>query len=116
MLDDVKVGSVGPGEPLGELALMYGARRPATVVCRGPCEVFSLNRAAYDSGISILPVAARVGPFVTMMQRYWDLVTGPDGSRKNTFTSRWLARVLDVIEWWLSLGNQIQRNHDCLYC
>ena len=82
LVDDVVVGSIGAGVPLGELALMYGARRSATVRCRGPCEVFYLDRAAYDSGISILPQAAKQGPLVKIMQRYWDLVSGPGGSKR----------------------------------
>jgi Ca2+-binding EF-hand superfamily protein len=82
LVDDNVVGTVQAGEPLGELALMYGTRRSATVRCIGPCEVFYLNRAAYDTGIAIMPRDKRQGPLVKIMQRYWDLVSGPGGSNR----------------------------------
>ena len=32
---------------LGELGLLFGFKRNATIKCTGPCEVFSISRAGY---------------------------------------------------------------------
>ena len=77
-----RVKSVYAGEPLGEMALMYGTRRSATVQAAGPCEVFILDRAAYDTGLAILAPEDRVGPLLKIKHKFWELCTGPDGSRR----------------------------------
>ena len=82
LVDGETVGTTGWREPLGELALMYGTRREMTVKTIGPCEVFKLDRATYETGIATLEPDQRQGPLVKIMQRFWELVTGPDGSNR----------------------------------
>jgi hypothetical protein len=48
IVDGVKVGKVGAGEVVGELALMYDAPRAATVVARSPLKVWALNRTSFQ--------------------------------------------------------------------
>ena len=69
LVDDEVVGSAGAMDPLGELALMYGTRRAMTVRCAGPCEVFVLDRASYDTGIATLEPGEREGPLVVIMHQ-----------------------------------------------
>lgn len=77
-----KVRTVSVGDPLGELALVYNARRTATVRAVGPCEAFVLDRAAYDTAIASLPPEERLSPLLKMMHKFWVLCTGPDGSNR----------------------------------
>ena len=43
----VKVAEIGPGGSFGELALMYNARRAATVVASGPGVLWALDRVTF---------------------------------------------------------------------
>ena len=45
IVDGVVVDTVGMGAGLGEMSLLFGTRRSATVKCVGPCEVIVLDRA-----------------------------------------------------------------------
>ena len=83
LVDGESVGSLYAGDTVGEMALMYGTRRSMTVRASGPCEVFSLNRATYETAISILPVDQRQSGLVKMMELFWLLVSGPDGSNRS---------------------------------
>jgi hypothetical protein len=46
-LAEKQVGSLGPGDPFGEMALLTSAPRSATVRAHGPCEVVRLERARF---------------------------------------------------------------------
>lgn len=76
------VGTVSAGDGIGEMALMYGTRRAMTVRATGPVEVLILDRASYEIGITLLPPEERNGRLVKMMQLFWALVSGPDGSKR----------------------------------
>ena len=56
-IDGEDVGSFGPLDPEGELALLYGGPRRATVTALGPCRTFVLSAEDYD-------VAAKASPEV----------------------------------------------------
>ena len=48
LIDDVKVKSIGPGEVMGELALMYESPRAATVRCvQTPCNVWKIGTSDF---------------------------------------------------------------------
>jgi NTE family protein len=48
---ELVIGRLGPGEPVGELALLLGETRSATVACSVPAEVVVLDRKAFDEVI-----------------------------------------------------------------
>ena len=74
--------SVRAGEPLGELALMYGTKHSVTIRTTGPIEVFRLDRSSYETTIASLPEEEQQGRLMKILQRFWLLVTGPDGSKR----------------------------------
>ena len=80
--DEVVVDTVRAGDGVGELGMLYGVNRTATVRCSGPCEVFVIRRANYDTSIKLLPVEKQAGKLEVMMKRFWALVTGPAGSSR----------------------------------
>jgi len=53
--DDRVVGYLGPGECFGELALLTGAPRAASVVARSDSEIFALRRDAFDKALAVSP-------------------------------------------------------------
>ena len=83
LVDGESVGKLHAGDPMGEIALMYGTRRSMTVRATGPCEVFSVNRAAYETAVSILPADKRISPLLKFMELFWLLISGPDGSNRS---------------------------------
>ncbi|HSJ50983.1 MAG TPA: cyclic nucleotide-binding domain-containing protein [Actinomycetota bacterium] len=50
--DDRPIGTMGPGEHFGELALLADTPRTATVIARTPGRVFRLDRDAFDRVIA----------------------------------------------------------------
>jgi CRP-like cAMP-binding protein len=42
-VNDAKVAEYGPGSCFGELALIYNAKRAATIVATGPCTLWTLD-------------------------------------------------------------------------
>ena len=52
----------------GEIALVLNTKRTATIKCLTPCEVYSLERAAYETVLSLLPEEQRLG------LSFWDLL------------------------------------------
>ena len=68
----------------GEIALVLNTKRTATIKCLTPCEVYSLERAAYETVLSLLPEEQRLGPIAKALNLFWELVTGPDGSRRQS--------------------------------
>jgi ATP-binding cassette subfamily B protein len=53
--EDHVVGYLGPGECFGELALLTGSPRAASVVARADSEVFALSRDAFDRALAASP-------------------------------------------------------------
>jgi ATP-binding cassette subfamily B protein len=49
------VGHIGPGEFFGELALVTGMPRAASVVARTPVEVYALSRSAFERALAASP-------------------------------------------------------------
>ena len=48
--------------------------------CTGPCEWFVVTRASYENTVALLPIGARTGGLAAIMRKFWNLVTGPDGT------------------------------------
>jgi len=46
-MSEVKVGSYGPGSAFGELALIFGSPRAATITASADCKLWSIERRAY---------------------------------------------------------------------
>ena len=79
-----KVGQMEWGMGFGEIGLLLNTKRTATIKCATPCEVYVLERADYETVISMLPREQRLGPLVLALDKFWELMTGPDGSRRES--------------------------------
>jgi hypothetical protein len=84
IVDGVVVDSVGKGAGIGEMSLLFGTRRSATVRCVTACEVIVLSRAAYQTEVSKLPETERTGGLECILLKFWDLVTSDEGVCNNT--------------------------------
>lgn len=80
--DETVIDSVRAGSGVGELAMLFGFKRNATIQCTGPCEVYRIDRADYETSVALMPPDMRKSSLEQIMERYWDLVTGPGGSRR----------------------------------
>ena len=76
------VDTVRAGDGVGELGMLYGFKRTATVRCCGPCEVFVIRRANYETSNKLLKPEQRLGKLEAAIKQYWELVTGPAGSNR----------------------------------
>ena len=83
-MDDRRLGSMEQGVGFGEIGLLLNTKRTATVKCATPCEVYALERADYETVLSLLPGFQRVGPLAAALNNFWLLMTGPDGSRRES--------------------------------
>jgi len=54
-----KVGEVGPGECVGEMALLDGGRRTATVTAESPMNVYVLSVSEFRSLLGVSPTILR---------------------------------------------------------
>jgi CRP/FNR family transcriptional regulator, cyclic AMP receptor protein len=54
-----KVGEVGPGECVGEMALLDGGRRTATVTAESPMNVYALSVSEFRSLLGVSPTIVR---------------------------------------------------------
>jgi CRP/FNR family transcriptional regulator, cyclic AMP receptor protein len=54
-----KVGEVGPGECVGEMALLDGGRRTATVTAESPMNVYALSVSEFRSLLAVSPTIVR---------------------------------------------------------
>lgn len=76
------VGNLQWGMGFGEVALVLGTKRTATIHCLTPCEVYRLTRAQYESEVASMAAEARHGQLQKVILQFWDLCTGPDGSHR----------------------------------
>jgi CRP/FNR family cyclic AMP-dependent transcriptional regulator len=88
VVDGTVVAEIREGQGVGEMSLLFGTRRNATVKCVGPCEVIVLTRASYQSEISRLPVDQRVGKLESILLKFWDLVAADTGMFNTTGTKQ----------------------------
>ena len=79
-----KVGQMEWGQGFGEIGLLLNTKRTATIKCATPCEVYVLERADYETVLSFLPREQRFGPLVLALDKFWQLMTGPDGSKRES--------------------------------
>ena len=79
-----KVGQMEWGMGFGEIGLLLNTKRTATITCASPCELYVLERADYETVISMLPTNEQLGPLVMALDSFWELMTGPDGSRRES--------------------------------
>jgi CRP-like cAMP-binding protein len=59
LVGGVQVELATPGTLFGEMALVDGSRRSATVVCRTPCRLVVLDKNQFDRLVSELPAFGR---------------------------------------------------------
>jgi CRP/FNR family cyclic AMP-dependent transcriptional regulator len=75
--DASPLATLGPGDIIGEMSLLTGARRSATVTALEPVEVLEVNKEALAHVLSMSPTL--VGRFVDMLirrQRMLDRIAG----------------------------------------
>jgi hypothetical protein len=76
------VGVLEWGMGFGEVALVLGTKRLASIRCLTPCEVYQLTRAQYESGLATLPKEDQASELHIAINKLWTLCTGPDGSHR----------------------------------
>ena len=81
IVDDVLVDTVGPGSGFGEMGLLFGTRRNATIRCAGPCEVLYLDRETYQTEVAKLQPDHRVGRLERILLKFWNLCISDDGDQ-----------------------------------
>lgn len=81
---EIKVASLGWGAGFGEMGLLLATKRNATVRASTPCEVYCLDQPGYETVLALLPEDQRIGPFAKVLNDFWLLTTGPDGSRRES--------------------------------
>ena len=84
LVDDARVATLEWGMAFGEIGLLLNTKRTATVSAITPCEVYVLDRAGYETVLSLLPEDQRVGPLAKALNNFWALMTGPDGSQRQS--------------------------------
>ena len=81
IMDGERINGMEVGMGFGEIGLLLGTKRTATVKCVTPCEVYALDRADYDTALSFMPKDQRTGPLALALNKLWSLMTNPvDGS------------------------------------
>jgi len=58
-IGSTKVGEIGPGECVGEMALLDGGRRTATVTAESPMNVYALSVSEFRSLLGVSPSILR---------------------------------------------------------
>ena len=81
---EIKVASLDWGMGFGEIGLLLATKRTATIRAITPCEVYCLDRPGYETVLSLLPEDQRLGPLPSALADFWSLMTGPDGSRRES--------------------------------
>jgi hypothetical protein len=76
------VGNMEWGRGFGEVALVLGTARTASIRCASPCEVYQLTRAQYESELASMADDDQTGELHGAINKFWELCTGPDGSRR----------------------------------
>lgn len=76
------VGFLQWGMGFGEVALVLGTKRTASIRCLTPCEVYRLTRAQYESELATMDELEQSGELQGVINKFYQLCTGPDGSRR----------------------------------
>ena len=87
--DEKAIGNLESGAGFGEIGLLLGTKRTATIKCLTPCDVYVLEKADYETVVALLPKDQRTGALAKVLQGFWSLVTNPvDGSRRESVDYR----------------------------
>ena len=84
LVNEVKVNTLEWGMAFGEIGLLLNTKRTASIIANCPCEVYVLDRAGYETVLALLPEDERLGPLAKALNKFWALMTGPDGSRRES--------------------------------
>ena len=82
LVDDAPIRTLEWGMAFGEIGLLLNTKRTASVVALTPAEVYVLDRAGYETVLSLLPEDQRLGALSKALNKFWELMTGPDGSQR----------------------------------
>jgi CRP-like cAMP-binding protein len=95
---------LGPGEMFGEMALLTGEERSASVVARSPMELYELDKADFDGMLSHAPHLAS-GLSRILARRLRETTQSKVQPRDQT-DDQWRQRVLDSVEVDFPLSEQ----------
>lgn len=112
-----EVGRRGPGDMLGETALIDSSPRNVTVVCVGACDFFTLSREAFYEILSRLPaVATKILKVLTARIRDVDAARLQELESKNTALEQARDRLKQLLAHLESTNDQLEAamsSHDC---
>ena len=92
--------SMGPGEAFGELALLQGTPRTATVRAEVDTELFTIDKGSFDRLLADSVTAPELAPSVSALMSVWSMPPFRHLSAADAHTvaeaGRWLAVLPDV--------------------
>ncbi|MEO1094345.1 MAG: cyclic nucleotide-binding domain-containing protein [Cyanobacteria bacterium J06638_28] len=96
---------LGPGEMFGEMALLTGEERSASVVARTPMHLFELDKADFDGMLTRSPHLAS-GLSRILARRLRDTTLSTAQAREQQSDENWRQQVLDSVEVDFPLSEQ----------
>jgi CRP-like cAMP-binding protein len=95
---------LGPGEMFGEMALLTGEERSASVVARSPMELYELDKADFDGMLTHAPHLA--SGLSRILARRLRETTQSKVQNRDQSDDQWRQRVLDSVEVDFPLSEQ----------
>lgn len=99
-----RLAVLGPGEMFGEMALLTGEERSATVMARTPMELYELDRGDFDAMLTRSPHLA--SGLSRILARRLRETTQTTAKRVDPDEHHWRQRVLDSVEVDIPLSEQ----------
>ncbi len=98
------MASLGPGELFGEMALLTGEERSATVIARTPMELYELDKVDFDGMLTRSPHLAN--GLSRILARRLRETTQSRASLPESSDDQWRQQVLDSVEVDFPLSEQ----------
>ncbi len=98
------LAQLGAGEIFGEMALLTGEERSATVIAKTPMELYELGKADFDAMINYAPQLS--SGLSRILARRLRETTQSTATAKTIDDERWRQQVLDSVEVDIPLSEQ----------
>lgn len=98
------LAQLGAGEIFGEMALLTGENRSATVIAKTPMELYELGKADFDAMINYAPQLS--SGLSRILARRLRETTQSTATAKTIDDERWRQQVLDSVEVDIPLSEQ----------